>query len=258
MSAHLDHYPVNPSYGSGVFRRRIVRSGAVGEARAELFDDFHEMAVALRIEMGVVAEARGRMARFPKTTCQGAIASLKRLHGRPAVAAPVDVDRREQCTHLLDLATLALSWFGAGAGEQVIEIALTDRDSRKRQHLDLRINGEIVLEWDLVDEVIVWPEVYAGTRLFGGFGRWIERTIGSGDADLWRMAQMAVFVARGRAYIVDGPEAHRVSEEPERQGACFSYFGAAFDNGRDNIGYVQDLSSGLPPYPNQNSAEQRR
>ncbi len=58
---------------------------------------------------------------------------------------------------------------------------------------------------------------------------------------------MAVFVARGRAYIVDGPQPRHVSEEPARQGACYSFSGMAFETAYDNIGYVRDMSGGLPP-----------
>ena len=61
------------------------------------------------------------------------------------------------------------------------------------------------------------------------------------------MAQMAVFVARGRAYMVDSDRPRRVAEEPSRFGACFSYSGASFETAVDNTGYVRDFSGGLPP-----------
>jgi hypothetical protein len=247
MPAILGHYRPNPDYGAGVFRRRIVRSAQAVRASAALLDDFHDMTVALTIRDGIIADARGQMTRYPKTTCPGAAAAVSGLRGGTVIDAVRLCDRASHCTHLLDLARLALSWHAQARGEQVIEIALTDRDAQRNQDLHLLVDGAPALSLALRDEAIVQPAVHRGRGLFGGFGRWVAATFAPDDADLWRMAQMAVFVGRGRACIVDGPDAHRVAEEPAREGACFSFSGTAFAIGRDNVGYVRDWSKGLPP-----------
>ena len=126
---------------------------------------------------------------------------------------------------------------------------MTDRDAEGVQHLALDLDGERALVWILKDEAIVDPAEYRGQSLFGGFTRWAEAALPPGEADLWRMAQMAVFVARGRAYIVDGSEPRRVADEPWRKGACYSFSGAAFETAYDNTDYVRDMSRGLPPTP---------
>ena len=116
MSASLQHYPRNPAYGGGVFRRRIVLSADGAHASAELLDDFHEMAMALTVEGGIITDARANMARFPKTTCPGAVTSLAGLRGTPVGDLPAALDRSAHCTHLIDLARLALSQFARGNG----------------------------------------------------------------------------------------------------------------------------------------------
>lgn len=252
MSANLQHYPVNPNYGSGVFRRRIVRSCDGRYASASLLDDFHEMDVSLSVERGVIVDATASMARYPKTTCTGACGAIAALRGLPIDSLRSKVDRGGQCTHLFDLASLALSWLAANGDEgehvQVIEIALTDRDEKVRQQLDLTIDGATALSLKLRGETIVEPAQYGGRALFDGFGRWVSETFARDEAELWRLAQMSVFVARGRRHFVDGPEPRTSSQEPIRKGACFSYSGEAYEVARDNIGYVRDMSAGLPEY----------
>lgn len=249
MSANLGHYPLNPAYGSGIYRRRITFSTWGNGIQVGVLDDYHEMAVALLVSDGVVADVVARMDRYPKTSCPGATAALTMLRGA-AVDGDLPLsatDRSSQCTHLVDLARLGLSWLARGDTAQVVEVALTDRDAARRQHLVVEVDGERALEWLLEDESIVLPRDHRGRNLFGGFGRWVQETFPPAQADLWRIAQMAVFVARGRAYIVDGPTPRRVAEEPGRFGACHSFSGAAFDTAYDNTGYVRDMTDGLPP-----------
>ncbi len=252
MSANLGHYPLNPAYGSGTFRRRVSFSSWGNGIQVSLLDDFHEMSVALFVEDSVIVDAIARMDRFPKTSCPGATAALRFLRGTSADGTPPSLtldERGGQCTHLVDLARLGLSWMARGGRAQTVEVALSDRDEARQQRLTVEVNGAPALQWLLHDEVITEPLEHCGQRLFGGFTRWVEDQFLPAEADLWRIAQMSVFVARGRAYIVDGPQPHRVSEEPARQGACYSFSGAAFETAYDSTGYVRDMSDGLPsPY----------
>lgn len=252
MFPQLDHYPANPNYGSGTYRRRIVCRASPGGAWAHLFDDFHEMTFDLRVSGGFVSEVSGTMQRFPKTSCPGALASLEQITGAPiengARTAAGRLHHPSQCTHLAHLACLLISMLGRGGAEHIFEIAVGDPDERNRQSLTIECDGLPVLAWLFENFRLVEPEVYAGRALHGGFGNWIAKTFEGLEADLWRIGQMAVFVARGRARIVDGAEPRRVGDEPERENACFSYTRPAFPNARDNQGFVFDLSSGLPPF----------
>ncbi|MFM6832505.1 MAG: DUF2889 domain-containing protein [Novosphingobium sp.] len=250
MSANLGHYPPNPAYGSGTFRRRISFSAWGNGIQVSVLDDFHDMSVALLVEGGVIADVHARMDRFPKTSCPGATAALGRLRGMAADGTPPSLtadERGGQCTHLVDLARLGLAWMARGERAQTVEVALTDRDAARHQRLTIEVDGALALAWVLHDEVIAEPVEHCGQSLFGGFTRWVQDRFSPAEADLWRIAQMAVFVARGRAYIVDGPQPRRVSEEPARQGACYSFSGAAFETAFDNTGYVRDMSEGFPP-----------
>ncbi|MBC2669535.1 DUF2889 domain-containing protein [Novosphingobium piscinae] len=250
MSADLHHYPPNPDYGGGVFRRRIAYERKACGAQISLLDEYHDMAMAIVLAEGVISDVRARMDRYPKTSCQGAMAALGMLKAQPAAAALGSLsalDRSSHCTHLVDLARLCLGWLLRDEPDAVIEVALTDRDPGGCQRLDVRKNGTVVVAWVLQDEILAEPRAYQGQSLFGGFSRWVTEQFDAAEAELWRIAQMAVFVARGRAYIVDSPVPRRVSEEPLRRGACYSFSGARFETAYDNMDYVRDMSDGLPP-----------
>ena len=250
MSANLIHYPPNPAYGMGVYRRRITFSRRADGMDVGLLDDYHDMGVALTVEGGVISNVVARMDRFPKTSCPGAAAALRALIGRSASASAVALSAEErggQCTHLVELARLGLTRLVRCEPSGIAEIALTDRDGTGRQRLTLELDGTLARAWVLQDEAILEPDAYRGRSLFGGFIRWVDAQFPPEEADLWRMAQMAAFVARGRAYVVDGNVPRRVADEPSRRGACYSFSGAAFETGYDNTGYVRDMSNGLPP-----------
>ena len=220
---------------------------------AALLDDFHTMDIALTLAGDTIVEVAAHMDRFPRTTCPGAVGTLQAaLRGRridDRSAQIRGVDRGEQCTHLIDLAAVALSWGGRDGATQIIEVALTDRDAEHRQNLHMTVDGVPALACEFQDETILAPEAHRGRKLFGGFARWVDETFTRAEGRLWLVAQISVFVGTGRAYIVDSPVPRRSSAEPARRGACFSYSGEAFDTAFDNIGYVRDHSGGLPPVP---------
>lgn len=249
-STRLAGYRPNPGYGKGVLRRRITFAAVPGAMIVTLFDPFHDMIVRIGHDGERATAVEGQMLRYPKTTCPGAIAMLDQLkgseiaRGRDAIAGRFS--RSLHCTHLLDLATWGLSALQRGVTEQCVEISLTDRDAEERQELELCVDGRRTLHWLLEDETIVEPAVHAGRRLFGGFATWADREFEGFERDLWQMAQMAVFIAHGLLYIVDGPEARPASLEPSRKGACFSYSDPSFGIARNMIGYVRDLTAGLP------------
>lgn len=208
------------------------------------------MEVILSHDGATVTGTEAKMHRFPKTTCPRAIEALHQLRGFPLASDRKllfdQIDRGSQCTHLLDMAALLLSAMARGLQKQVAEIAVTDRDRWSRQQVIIEVGGVCALDLKLCDETLTEPVAFSGRKLFGGYARWVEERFGRSEADLWHMAQMAVFVARGRAYVVDGPHPRNVRDEPMRAGACHSFSEPAFSIGHDNIGYVRDHTRGLP------------
>ena len=247
----LGHYRPNPDYGSGIARRRIHLRDDGCRVVATLFDNFHEMVVELDHDREKVIAVRGDMPRFPKTTCPGASARLSQLagarilDGRKGIAALAD--RPNHCTHLLDLATFAVSMLQRGEAERLFESSVTDRDPLRRQEVEVLLDGQRALSLVLVDEVIVQPAQWAGCRLFGGFSRWVAERFSGVEVDVWLAAQMTVMIAQGLAFLTDGPDPIPVSKGLHRKGACHTFSEPQFSIAWDNIGTVRDLTGGLPP-----------
>lgn len=216
-----------------------------------LFDDFHDMVLEIRHDGNTVISVDAEMRRFPKTTCQGAIALLRDFvgctiaDGRNAIAGKFN--RGPHCTHLIDLSTWGISALQRGVTEQWVEIAVADPDAEGRQSVLLWVDGEIALDISILNERLERPVEHAGQSLFGGFTRWADANFSGFERDLWQMAQMAAFVSHGRAYMVDGPEPLASADEPLRKGACYSYSDPAYQTAVDVIGYVRDHTRGLPP-----------
>ena len=112
-----DCYPPDPAYGAGAYRRRIVLHARHGIVTGTILDSYHEMRCTLRHDGIVVSAIDGEVCRAPFTTCPAAPAALAELVGLP-LATP----RRmlygagrpgRNCTHLFDIAALAM---GAGGG----------------------------------------------------------------------------------------------------------------------------------------------
>lgn len=250
-SERLTSYPRNPAYGTGVCRRRICFAASPGRMTVSLFDDFHDMVVEIDHDGVSVTGIAGEMRRYPKTTCPGAAALLQQFvgcviaEGRNAVVGRFP--RGAHCTHLIDLAALGISALQRGVQDECIEMAVADPDAEGRQSVSIEVDGEERLAFTIQNERLATPAAYAGQSLFGGFTRWADERFSGFERDLWQMAQMAVFISHGRAYIVDGTQQMSAKDEPHRKGACFSYSDPSFETALDMVGYVRDHTGGLPP-----------
>lgn len=246
----LSHYRRNPDYGSGIARRRIRLSDRAGVLTATLYDNFHEMIVEMRHDGESITGIAGAMPRFPKTTCPGAIGQLAQFvgariaDGREGLARKVS--RSQHCTHLLDLAFLGLAMLQRGESERVFEVSVTDRDGVGRQEIAVSVDGTPALSFVTVGEVIEEPARWRNVALFGGFGRWASGNFAGLELDVWMVAQMAVLIAQGRAFLTDGQDPLPVSKGEHRRNACFSFSEPQFSQAWDCIGVVRDLTRGLP------------
>jgi hypothetical protein len=194
-------------YGRGVFRRRI-RLAARGErVRAELEDDFHRFAVELRHDGRRVVEARGEALRFPWTACAGATARIEALAGAPLVARAVDLAARTDatlhCTHLHDLAALALAHAAAGRARREYAVAVPDRIGGATRP-SLARDGEPLFVWEVAGDCIAGPAPFAGVPLRGrAFIDWIAAELDPDGAEAAWVLRRALFIALGRAGDLD-------------------------------------------------------
>ncbi|MDR3417293.1 MAG: DUF2889 domain-containing protein [Nevskia sp.] len=177
------------------FRRRIRITAGAGWVRGEVEDDFHCMQVTLRHAQGVVTAMEPVMERAPWTTCPGAVAQLS------ATFAGIELDRfalrgakSENCTHLHDLALLAVAH--AGDIEPIVYDILVSDPVDGWRDIELRRNGVPLLGWIERNGVITEPAELSGRRL-DQLRPWIE-SLDPARQEAARLLRWGAILGHGR------------------------------------------------------------
>ena len=217
------------------YRRRIEILPEHGAVLAMLEDDLHAMAVRLRHAAGQVLAVEPVMIRAPWNTCPGALAQLQQTFtGKPLAEVTARQEKRQNCTHLHDLAVLAAA-HARDAEATRFDLAASDPVDGERS-LEIRRNGETVWHWVERDEVLVAPAGVAGMTLLT-LRDWIASLSGA-EQEAARLLQWGGLVAHGRTLPperqnrADVLPASCYTLQPERAAVA------------ERIGLVRDFSSG--------------
>jgi len=242
------HFPPNPEYGRGSYRRRVRLANAVGRALASVLDDYHDMRCVVEHDGTQVTGVVGDIARAPFTTCPSASTALHELVGSPLAIGRVQLYGEgrpgRNCTHLFDIAALAMAFALLPLGERVFDLVVPD-EVEGGSLIEALVDGKIVHLWRVAGETILTPREFEGRGLFGGFAAWAAATFKDVELDAALALQKAMFVARGRRYLVDGQGGDSLRQQPERIGACFTFSEPQFSIARSIPGYTRDFTDGL-------------
>ena len=248
--------PLRHSSKPGIYRRRIVLRAQRDTASGWLEDDFHCFGASLRHDGERVVEIRGEAKRWPWTTCPGAIDPLQELTGAPLStslrALARGVDPRAQCTHLFDVALLAIAQAARGEGRRIYDIALPDRVAGCTQPTLMR-DGKLALAWEIERGEIKSPAPYAGRALQGGrFNAWLDAQFEGDEAEAASVLRRACIIGIGRKYDFDQiPRAEAFARELGA-GACHTFGSTVLPNAERVVGSVRDFTDSseamLPEY----------
>ncbi len=233
-------------YGRGIFRRCIRLRAQGSRVEGDLEDDFHRFGVRLDHDGRQVVRIQGAAGRYPWSACPGAVAPLQRLVGMRLAtacsAARAWTDPRAQCTHLFDLAGLAIAHAAAGRRERRYEIEIPDRVDG-RCHARLRRDGEALLDWEIERGSVVAPEPFAGRPSFGGgFARWAEATLAPDLAEAAVVLQRACGISLGRMWDMDQVPGAWVFGAMT-SGACHTFQPGTVEGARRVVGSMRDFSA---------------
>lgn len=141
----------------GAYRRSVLISADAGVARAEMEDDAHHFAVAVRHDGVTIESVSADSIRVPWVTCPAAGLALERLAGR-AIVSPMtfssNTERYANCTHMLDLANLALAHVHEPGLRRRYDIEV-DLPERRSMVASLDLDGSRLIDWRLVQGKIV-------------------------------------------------------------------------------------------------------
>jgi Protein of unknown function (DUF2889) len=218
------HFP------GGSYRRRIrlVATG-LGEVEAGLEDDFHHFEVTIRCDDEQVTDVEGRALRWPWTTCPDAAVPLRELEGMPlstnCLAVGDRADPRANCTHMFDLAGLAVAHAARGGPLG------TTRQYDMEIPAGAQLGGEVVVRlwrdgkpllwWSLDGRACIAPEPYASAPWRGGFFRWAEQNLDDAAAEAAIVLRRACDIGMGRGMDLDAVDAAQ-EMEPLMLGVCFT------------------------------------
>ena len=223
-----------------VFRRRVDIIAHADHVRAALEDDFHHFRVWASHTAGHVTAIGGEALRYPYSLCPQAGDQLQALIGMPLARIAHSVTRHtdasHQCTHLLDLAGLAIARAARGAGERRYEIQVGARiDGHTRASLSC--NSGQVLSWEVNGTMIEGPPPFAGVNLREGMARWALGTLSEDTAEASLLLRRCTLISMGRAYNLD-EQAHAVSS-----GRCYSQQPARAEQALRMQGSTLDFSN---------------
>lgn len=202
-----------------VFRRRVDIVARAGHVRAALEDDFHHFRVWACHAGSLVTAIGGEALRYPYSLCPQAGDQLQALIGMPLARIAHSVTRHtdasHQCTHLLDLAGLAIASAARGTCQRRYEIQVGAR-VHGRTRASLSVDEMHVLNWEVNGTMIEGPAPYAGVDLREGMARWALGTLDEETAEAALLLRRCTLISMGRAYDLDA-QAHAVSS-----GRCYS------------------------------------
>lgn len=242
------------------FRRRIElaarRTGDGGEVRAVLEDDFHHFRVVVAHRDGAVSAVRGETPRHPFTACPGAAPELSRLAGMRldpvANSVTLHADATQQCTHMFDLAGLAIAVAARGDSYRRYDIDVP-RHVDGRSHACLRRDGVAVLDWEVEGSLILGPAPYAGVDMRQGMARWALGTLPAEEAEAALVLRRCALISLGRLKDLDRqPHAHLsgrcYAQQPERAPQAIRIVGSTWDFSARAEALCQDDRSWLDDF----------
>ena len=228
------------------YRRAIRILADAGRAVAEIEDDFHHFIVTVRHADGRVTDAKGQAVRYPWSQCPMAGAALGGLRGLELGAHPTavyrHVDPLGQCTHMLEMAGLAVAQAARGPGARRYDVSVSDPVGSQIE-AELLCDGAPLACWTLQDGVIVEPAERRGQRP-SDFRSRALRELPPQEAEILLILRRAIGLAASRRWDVDRfPTAAAMNREP----ACFVFRPGVAELAARRYGSIRDFSAGPGP-----------
>lgn len=225
------------------FRRRVgihsTGDESRGEVRACLEDDFHHFRIRMAHADGRVQQVNGWAVRHPYSSCPLAANQLSHLANSPLNGLAHSVmrltDPAQQCTHLMELAGLAIAAAARRTAWRWYDIEVPRRVSG-RTLATLRTDGVPVLAWELLDTTIIGPAPFQGVSLRKGMAGWALANLPQEEAEVALVLRRCALISLGRAMDLD------VQIHAEPTGRCFVQQPERAAQGLRIVGSIIDFS----------------
>ncbi|MEZ4218184.1 MAG: DUF2889 domain-containing protein [Myxococcota bacterium] len=250
-----------PNGRSLVYRRhlRLVADGARVVGAIE--DNPHHFRVHLEHDGERVTRIEGESVRFPWSTCPSAGARLRALVGMPlspqSTAVGAVARATDQCTHMFDLAGLAVAHAHRARGRGAASVrtyrcaVALDRseDPARAGHTLATLAREdegpgaappLELAWTVDGDTVLRPAPFAGVHLHARFMAWVDANLDLERAEAALVLRRACFVAPSRFFDFDGVE--RATELQHMVGRCHTFSEVRAHDARRMPGTFRDYT----------------
>jgi hypothetical protein len=192
-----------------------------GSVVGALEDHVHHFEVTVRVTSDGtrVGAIGGRAVRAPWSLCPGATALLDELVGAPVGIAPRVADPTEHCTHLLDLATIAVRFAGLDLPTRRYRAVVDGWDGPVSRGRVERDDGA-ELAWEVAGRTITAPDRFAGVTIGGGFSAWAAEHLDADTAEMAHVLRRATWMGIVRGIDLDAFD--RLSDMVLPPGSCYS------------------------------------
>jgi hypothetical protein len=231
--------------------RRLVRVIAKpGTVDVHLSDIFHEMRCTLRHDGRTVTDIEAATIRIPTSACPGAIRMLQDLVGTPLDATADWFYRkgraRSQCTHLYDLAVVAIR-HAADKPHDYIYDAIVPDETDMPVWVSISRNNVSRHRWLIQDGVILEPGELRGNTLDIGFAKWATaKFTDPTDLEAATILSRTWLIAVGRRYEMLSVVGSTIADSTAMLDRCYAYNRDQATNARYSFNpsqHADDLSA---------------
>lgn len=229
----------------GVYRRHFRLDSEAGIVHAAMEDDAHCFGLMLKHDGNKVRSIQGVPMRTPWNLCAGAAQVLDELIGAQLTTNPLmassHTDAKQQCTHLFDLAVLAIAHALRPNGVREYEIEAPWFELSAPRTMTLKRNGVLISTWVLVGDKLITPEPLAeiGVRKLLA---WAALNIHDDDAleGLFIMRRAALI---SMSRIMDLDQIPNPEATGHGLGACYVHQPGRISIATRNLGSTLDFSA---------------
>ena len=139
----------------------------------------------------------------------------------------------EQCTHLLELAGLAIATAARGVSRLQYDIEV-DAPVHGLRESRLRRDEVPVLTWSVQDNIILGPAPYTNIHLMDGMARWALTNLSTQDAEAALVLRRCTGIAKGRGINLDAQihakaNGHCFAQQPRHAESALRMVGTTWD-----------------------------
>jgi hypothetical protein len=199
--------------------RKIYIESRPNLVTARIMDCVHDFSIVMAHDGNVITALEPSANRTPWSTCSGALEQFQALLGAPLEGeSGKSIDKGMQCTHLFDLARLAM------ANAKIIGTLIFDvhvGNGTKSGEIEAYVlrNGAEILRWTIANQKVISPGPFEGHVLQGA-------TIWPPEVNDAEIRTAALLIRRALLVFLgtnSSRDARFAADLPFMAGACFTF-----------------------------------